>query len=78
MYSTLYAIHGARHSAPCIRHNFITIARTKTPTCELHYFNGAHVALFRVRRILLTDRTFKSIGGSQAPRRCLSSEAAAR
>ena len=29
MYSTLYAIHGARHSAPCIRHNFITIARTK-------------------------------------------------
>jgi hypothetical protein len=50
----------------------------KKPTCELHYFDGARVALFRVRRILLTDGTFKAIGGSQAPRRCLSSEAAAR
>jgi hypothetical protein len=74
------AARAARRTLPCAayRHNFITIAQTKTPTCELHYFDGAHVALFRVRRISLTDRTFKSIGGSQAPRRCLSSEAAAR
>jgi hypothetical protein len=50
----------------------------KKPDCELHYFDGARVALFRVRRILLTGGTFKPIGGSQAPRRCLSSEAAAR
>jgi hypothetical protein len=24
-----YALHGAQQGAPCIRHNFITIARTK-------------------------------------------------
>jgi hypothetical protein len=50
----------------------------KKPICELHYFERKRVALFRVRRIGLTGGTFKPIGGSQAPRRCLSSEAAAR
>jgi hypothetical protein len=71
-------MHRVRRPAPGIRHNFITIARTKKRTCELHYFHEAHLALFRVRRIGLTDGTFTAIGGSQAPRRCLSSEAAAR
>src|SRR5512147_79904 len=50
----------------------------KTPTCELHYCGRKRVALLRVRPIGLTGGTFKPIGGSQAPRRCLSSEAAAR
>src|SRR6185295_2671809 len=50
----------------------------KTPACELHYFGRRCVALFRVRRIGRTGGTFTPIGGSQAPRRCLSSEAAAR
>jgi hypothetical protein len=50
----------------------------KNPTCELHYFERSGVALFRVRRIELTGGNFTPIGGSQAPRRCLSSEAAAR
>jgi hypothetical protein len=50
----------------------------KKPDCELHYFDRKRVALFHVHRIVLTGGTFKPIGGSQAPRRCLSSEAAAR
>jgi hypothetical protein len=50
----------------------------KTPACELHYFDRSCVARFGVWRILLTGGTFKAIGGSQALRRCLSSEAAAR
>jgi hypothetical protein len=50
----------------------------KKPDCELHHCDGVRVALFRGRRIVLTGGTFKPIGGSQAPRRCLSSEAAAR
>jgi len=33
------------------QHNFITIARTKTPECELHYFDRWCVTLSRHRRI---------------------------
>src|SRR5258705_12263475 len=44
----------------------------KKPTCELHYCDGARVALFRVRRIGLTGGTFKPIGGSPPPPRSLS------
>jgi hypothetical protein len=64
VYSPPYAMRGVRRPAPGIRHNFITIARTKKRTCELHYFHEAHLALFRVRRIGLTGGTFTAIGGS--------------
>jgi hypothetical protein len=50
----------------------------KQPTCELHYFDEVRVALSRALQMGLKGGTFKAIGGSQAPRRCLSSEAAAR
>jgi hypothetical protein len=40
VYSTPAAIDDARQPALSIEHNFITIARTKKPDCELHYFGG--------------------------------------
>jgi hypothetical protein len=78
MYSAPYALHGAGHPRRVSDTISSRLPEQKKPTCELHYFDRARVALFRVRQIGLTGGTFKPIGGSQAPRRCLSSEAAAR
>jgi hypothetical protein len=77
VYSAAYALHGARQGAPCIRHNFITIARRKKIR-PVNCITSTGVALRYFVSGELTGGTFTPIGGSHAPRRCLSSEAAAR
>jgi hypothetical protein len=54
----------ARESAPYPTQFYHDCTKKKALTCELHYCDGARVALFRVRQIVLTGGTFKPIGGS--------------
>jgi hypothetical protein len=54
----------ARESAPYPTQFYHDCTKKKAPNCELHYKDGARVALFRVRRIVLKGGTFRPIGGS--------------